>query len=275
MLNYLREGMDKRAGVLAAVIVVVAVVLIVAFIGPNISKQSSQSNTTIVLNSTTITTTTNAVTTIRQGPSTTTIRSYQGCLSSTPTVPINNGGFSTGNFIGWNVSGDGFGSAPLNITFENSNAVIGTQSNNNYTKTNLWTGYNGNFFASTYQGGLTLTPGNLTSDTFEVTEPYLNFQIASPQDNNIYVEILKNGVPQTKSYYNTFSANNNNYHAFMNASIPIATLMCSNVSIRVVADVVSTPATHYDFVAIGDFYLSRNPPSIRTNPVNQTILGSG
>ncbi len=263
--------MDKREGILIVVIALVAAVLVVALVG----RQVLGPQGVVLTASTTIATSVNTTSTTVSIPTTTTIRSYQGCLAQTPTVKIQNGDFSTGNFMGWNVTGTGFGTAPLNITYENSNAVSGYQTNNNYTQTNMWTGYRGVFFASTYQGGLSITPGNITSGAFEVTEPYLNFQIASPQNNNIYVEIMEDGVPVVRSYYNTFSQTGGNYRIFMNASMPLATLMCSNVTIKVVSDVVSSPATHYDFIAIGNFYLSRSPAVNRTTPVNQTLFNVG
>ncbi|MCL5008516.1 MAG: hypothetical protein M1156_01335 [Candidatus Marsarchaeota archaeon] len=252
---------------IVAVALVAVVILYIVFGNRNSTALQNTTITTVATSSTTSVGTTITVT----PPSTSTIQSYQGCLARTNKVNIYNGNFSTGNFIGWNVTGTGFGSAPINITYENSNSVNGYFVNNNYTNANKWTGYNGIFFASTYQGGLSISPGNISSQVFEVTEPYLNFQIASPQNNNIYVEILKNGQPVERAYYNTFGENGGNYHIFMNESMNLAPLMCSNVSVRVVADVISTPATHYDFIAIGGFYLSRTPYPQNTGLVNQSL----
>ena len=256
--------MEKRIIAMAVAVVVVIAILGYVVVDQGV-LQPKGGGTTIAITANTTSTTTNTTTSIQPIP-TSTIQSFQGCLSSTPTVPIFNGNFSTGNFIGWNVTGDGFGSAPLNITYQNQN--------NTANSSDIWKGYNGTFFASTYQGGITISPGNLTSRPFEVTEPYLNFRIDSPQENEIYVEVLKNGVPAVRDFYDTLGQSGNNYRTFMNASIPLATLFCSNVTIKVVADVVSTPSTHYDFMAIGDFYTSRNPPIDESEPLNQTFLNA-
>jgi hypothetical protein len=166
------------------------------------------------------------------------------CQSTSQTAAVPSGNFSTGTYRGWNVSGAGFGSAPFNIIYANNNTISGYYGA-------PWSGYVGTFFATTYHGGLSLQPGNLTSNPFEVTEPYLNFKIISPQSNLLYVEILNHGRPAIVVHYNTYVVANAT-NAFVNASIPLTTLLCQNVSVRIVAGVVG-PAQNLNYIAVGDF----------------------
>ncbi|MCL5427933.1 MAG: hypothetical protein M1321_02005 [Candidatus Marsarchaeota archaeon] len=258
--------MNKREGVLMGVIAVVAVVLVVALVIPKLQGGGGGGRRIIV--GTTTSTTTAATSTIYTVVPTTTVQGFQGCLSALPTVPVPEGNFAAGTFLGWNVTGVGFGTGPLNITLQNSNSVLGSQPNSNYTNRNPWKGYTGTYFASTYQGGLSIEPGNLTSQAFQVTEPYLSFQIVSPQSDNIYVEILRNNVTVIRSFYDTFDIYG--AHNFTNESINLAPFMCSNVRIRVVADVVGSPGTRYDYMAIGNFYLSRSSTGTR-GLINQSM----
>jgi len=124
----------------------------------------TSSLTTTIINNKNLTSTT-----------TTTIPPIGSCLSSNKTLALENGNFSTGTYEGWNLTGYGFGSAPLNITWANNNSCY-------YNTT--WMGYNGNFFATTYHCGLVLQAGNLTSKPFKVVLPYLNFKIISPYKHN-------------------------------------------------------------------------------------------
>jgi len=214
--------------------------------------QNVTATTTIAFN-----TTSTSTTTIPQG----------SCLSTESRVPIFNGNFSTGTYIGWNQTGGGFGSVPFNLTYANERNVSAYY---NHT----WVGYNGTFFASTYHGGIGIQPGNLTSFPFKVIEPYLNFKIISPAQEQIYVEVVQNNTPVVVAHYNTNIAGNPYPTSlFLNASIPLSLSLCQNVSINVVAQVVGGFTNSRNYIAIGDFYLSKTPVSTPGIIVNQTIKG--
>lgn len=229
------------------------------------------------------TTTTIPATTIPQNATTTTIFDNfststttipaTSCLSSQPSVAIANGDFGTGNYTDWNMTGFGFDApGPVNLTYANSPSVRGYY---NHT----WTGYDGTFFASTsHYSAIGVQPGNLTSNPFLATEPYLNFKIISPQNELLYVEVLVNNVTKISTHYNTY-VQGNPYPTsqFLNASIPLSSLLCQNVSVRLVAQVVGSFTTSRTYIAAGDFYLSKTPavnPGITSSIiVNQTIKG--
>jgi hypothetical protein len=219
--------------------------------------------TTSIYKTSTTTIHANATTTNTVSSQTTTV-AFSSCLSKNATTSILNGNFSSGTYYGWNVSGPGFGSAPFNITYANSNNIY-------YAAP--WSGYNGIYIATTYHGGLALQAGNLTSKPFEVTQLYLNFKVISPQSSLLYVEILRNKTPIIVTHYNTLLAPNNTNAAtrFENASIPLATLLCQNVSIRIVAGVVGTPTIEPSYIAVGDFYMGRVPVSTLGIVINQSI----
>jgi len=166
---------------------------------------------------------------------------------------IYNGAFANGKYTGWNVTGKGFGTAPFNITYGLEHDC--------YLGTLPWTNYNGTFFATTYNCGLTNAQGNITSSPFivNISDPFLNFKIISPADNQLYVEILKNNTPVIVAHYNTFniSSGGNAPSVFQNASIPMASLIGQIVRVRVVAQ-----TTHMQrFIAVGDFSLYQKPVS--------------
>ena len=212
----------------------------------------------------TATTTAGAITTT--SVTTTTILS-QSCFSSNPTEPVYNGDFSMGNYSGWNQTNGGFGSAPTNLSYANAH-----QGYYNHT----WVGYLGNFFASTFHGGIGVQPGNLTSQQFKITEPFLNFKIISPAQADLYVQVLRNNVPIIVTHYNTYIASNPYPSSqFMNASMPLSSFLCQNVTIRVVAGVVGGFASSRQYIAVGDFQLSKSPyPNANLIIVNQTIVGT-
>jgi len=188
-------------------------------------------------------------------------------LNSTTVPPptvynfVFNGNFHTGHYTGWNVTGKGFGTAPLNITYANSNAkcYLGQP----------WSNYNGTFFATTYTCGTSVSPGNLTSSPFYADSPFLNFKIISPADNGLYVEILYNGTPKIIAHYNTFntSLGANASSTFRNATIPLTTVIGKPVEIRVVADELAMQR----FIAVGDFVLSQTPSPTSIQPLNITF----
>lgn len=207
---------------------------------------SSQKGTTTILPTSTVA----GTTTLPQGNST-------DCISYNSTQSIYNGNFATSTYAGWNTTGNGFGDRPFNIT--NS-----TELTEYYGQP--WTGYNGVYFATSYDGGTTVEQGNLTSNTFLVTEPYINFKVISPKDDELYVQILHNGQPAVTIHYNTYAVplvNNTNstttfYSStnFFNASIIVAPLLCDKVQIRIVAGLVGTRKNQFNYIAATDFYLS-------------------
>ncbi|MGC8676538.1 MAG: hypothetical protein ACP5T3_03450 [Candidatus Micrarchaeia archaeon] len=202
--------------------------------------------------------------TISNTTSTTTISALASCISGLQEVAIPNGNFSTGTYADWNITGYGFSSEPLNLTNANKNGgYYGAP----------WSNYGNNTFAATtFQKGLAVQPGNLTSKPFLVTEPFLNFKIVSSQNNDIYVEILHNGKPAIVAHYNTYAApgNPNPQTTFENASIPLSTLLCQNVSIRVVF--VATGLSTTQYIAVTGFYLSKTPTYTPGIVVNQTLV---
>ncbi len=244
--------------IILIVVVVVAIIAIDLLLGTLISHKSTTSVST---------------TSVPKGPTTagqiSTINytsNSTGCLSPNPVQAIFNGNFSTGNFIGWNVTGTGFGNAPVNITQANANGDY-----YGYP----WNGYNGTFFATTHEPGSSIAQGNLTTEPFKVTEPYINFQIVSPQDNNLYVEVLEYGKPFIVSHYYTYPAVANASLApstFVNASIPVASLICQNVTLRIVAGVVNQKVNGVKFIAVGDFYMDKVAVQAQGIVLNRTVV---
>jgi hypothetical protein len=249
-------------GVVAYIIIGIFLLIIFAFWYLHLGYSPSHKVTTTITSSISSSITTTIK--LANSTSTTTIPPTGSCLSANKTVPLYNGNFSLGTYKGWNTTGFGFGNAPMNITWANQN--------NCYYNT-TWLGYTGNFFATTFHCGLVVQPGNLTSKPFKVVLPFLNFKIISPYNSQIYVEILKGGKPIIITHFNTYNAPGNEYPTsqFENASIPIAMLMCQNVSVRVVDNVIGTVVNRFDYVAVGDFYQSVVPSETPGIVVNQTI----
>lgn len=220
-------------------------------------------------------TTTTGTTTLNTSTQTTTTVFFGSCMSSNATVPIRNGNFSTGTYDGWNVTGPGFGTQPFDIMSANNNTDV------NFTGYYgaPWSGYNGRYMATTFQIGTTLQAGNLTSLPFEVTALYLNFKILSEQNQLLYVEILKGNKPIIVAHYDTyasvltrnFSNSTLTQSTLLNASMPLGTLFCQNISIRLVAGLTGRSSQGTGYIAAGDFYLSSSPAKNPTQPVNQII----
>ncbi|MGI0100785.1 MAG: hypothetical protein ACREBH_03675 [Candidatus Micrarchaeaceae archaeon] len=178
---------------------------------------------------------------------------------------IYNGNFSNGEYTGWNLTGKGFGTAPLNISYSESKPDFCYEGE-------PWSNYIGGYFATTYNCGISVAPGNITSSPFVVvpSKPFLNFKIISPQDQNLYVEILKgspqlingtieyvNFTPVIMAHYNTYNltVNPNATSSFVNVTIPMAQY------INDVAEVKTVAITEQggDYIAVGDFALSNRP----------------
>lgn len=192
---------------------------------------------------------------------------YAGCVSGSPSVQIPNGNFSTGTYADWTEYGPGFGSAPLNLSNANNQGSY-------YAAP--WNGYNGNYAATTYTTGTALQAGNLTSKPFSVTQLYLNFKIVSSASSSLYVEILRDNKSVIITHYNTYTSPpgiENPQSTFVNASIPLASFLCQNVSIRLVAGVTGSSELGKGYIAAGDFYLSKTPGTNLSQPANQTISG--
>ena len=229
----------------------------------NSSKPTTSNKTVSHTNTTTNTTSLN--TTRNQ-------TTYINCISSGPTVSIENGNFGTGTYAGWNATGQGFlnsaGQAlPANLTFANENDQYYGQP---------WSNYDGSFFATTYVGGISLSTGNLTSNPFTVREPYLNFRISSAQSSLLYLELLYHGRPYYVEHFNTLNASggNNPQSTFENATLPLFNMLCKNVSVRVVSGVVGSISTVHDFIAVGDFIQSKTPVQTPGIVVNSTFVNS-
>ncbi len=254
----------KKKPIVYLVIIIIAVMAAVFFFENN----NGANIITNVIHPTSTPTTTKATSTTVQTTQPVTT-AYQFCVPRTPqTFPLYNGNFSTGTYEGWNVSGKAFGKGPLNLTYANNNTqYYGAP----------WSGYSGRFAASTFTSGFLPGSGNLTSGQFKAKELYLNFQIESPQNKGIYVEILSGNSVAEIVHFNTFngSITPNYFTTFMNGSISLAPVLCQNVSVRVVADVQASTQSQYSYISIGDFYIGASPvltPGIITNV---TLPGNG
>lgn len=191
---------------------------------------------------------------------------------------IYNGNFKNGEYTGWNVTGAGFGSTPLNITYANN------QSGVRCYQGSPWANYNGTFFATTYECGSNVAPGNLTSATFIVsaTKPFLNFRMIEPQDNQLYVELLNQTytvvgdnrvsvlTPLLIEHINTYnsSISINSSSTFANVSMALTPYLGHDLRVRVVA-YSFVPG---EYVAAGDFVLANRPNQQRGVIVNTTVV---
>lgn len=183
------------------------------------------------------------------------------CLSNRSTLLIYNGNFSTGTFTDWTVSGSGFGGAPLNLQSANQNG--------DYYQ-NKWSNYNGQYAATTYKENSPLSPGNL-STSFVVREPYLNFQITSPQNNNLYLEVLFDNAPMIIAHYDTLKAQGGSpIGKFASATLNMSSLLCKSVTLKIVSNVYEVSSSDENqFIGVGNFYQSRSQS--QSSGVNVTL----
>ncbi|MEM3791434.1 MAG: hypothetical protein QXL16_01760 [Candidatus Micrarchaeaceae archaeon] len=240
--------MHKGALAYAVILVILIVVAIILI------KTSSPSSTLHILPSTTAksTSTSSTTTTTTNTSSTSTTIIYSSCISSQVNVSIPNGNFSTGTYEFWNVTGLGFGSAPMNITEANQNGTYFSHP---------WYGYEPQspFMATTFKPGIVQYSGNLTSSPFKVTEPYLDFKLISPNYAGAYLQILESGKPLATYWFNTYniSSNGSAQSHLINESISLAPFLCKTVQLKAVVKVVGAIQNKYDYLAITDIHLSK------------------
>lgn len=191
---------------------------------------------------------------------------------------VYNGNFGNGQYTGWTVTDPGFGTAPLNIPTANSKLCYSGRP---------WSNYNGTNFATTYNCGITSAAGNITSSPFMVdpAKPFLNFKLISPEDNNLYVVLLRanykivdgkqvytNSTPLEIAHFNTFNLSANPYSlsTFANVTLPLTLYVNQPLQIRI----VSAVSGGSDFIAVGGFYLSKRPQQDGWVAENVTFIGS-
>lgn len=186
-------------------------------------------------------------------------------LNNTTTPPytnvydfVYNGNFSHGNYAGWNATTSAFGQYPTNISVINNDTCF---------RMYKWSGLNGTYFATTASCYLPPMAGNITSSYFNVTMPFLNFQIVSPKNTTSYIMILHNGTPKIQASFNTYAQDTGNYlYKFQNVTIPLSTLVGKTVQMRIVSYIVGIQPTNKamvrplsDFIAVSDIHLSKTP----------------
>lgn len=78
----------------------------------------------------------------------------------------------------------------------------------------------------------------------------------------------------SRYWYDTYNAssNANASSTFVNASIPLldTTFFCQNVSVRIVSGLLGT-TSNLNYIAAGDFYMSKTPRSTPGILVNQSF----
>ncbi len=187
---------------------------------------------------------------------------YQCALGEQPSQ-IPNGDFSTGNYLDWNESGSGFGSSPLDLISANGNGQY---------YSSPWSGYLGEYLATTFNPGAYPSTGSLISAPFMVTAPYLNFRIVSPANRDLYVELLINKTVFLVDRYNTTNGvGSHPLGTFANASIYLGPLACREVSVGIVSQVYASKANESQFIAAGDFRLGNHSTATLGILTNSTV----
>jgi hypothetical protein len=244
------------------VLAILVLLIVIYYFGglKNFISAHKESPTSSTGTTTLETTTINATSTTSLANTTiTTTLMPKTCISNNSSVTIYNGNFSTGTYYGWSLSGPGFGTAPLNLTKANQNG--------DYYIDN-WSGYGGQYAATTYHQQATSVPGNLSMN-FVPVEPYLNFQIYSPKSNNLYVEVIPFRGQPVRYYYDTLQGQGTNQTGeFASASINMSAFTCQSVTFRVVSN--SASDNQNIFIAVGNFYQSQSPAQTPGIAVNGT-----
>ncbi len=164
------------------------------------------------------------------------------------------GDLSTGTYIGWNISGPGFGYKPLNLTYANDVGCYPKFPWENYSKT---------YYISSYNCSPIENTGNITSSRFLVDKPFLNLQVISPKNNLDYIEIIpSNGsTPYIKDQISTYSLSLSNGsligqgYKLENATIPLTSLLGKVVRLRI----VQGSDQKYEYMIVGDIRMSDSP----------------
>ncbi len=186
------------------------------------------------------------------------------CASGASRSQVPNGNFATGNYTDWNAYGPGFGAAPLDINIANENGEY---------YSSPWSGYAGEYVATTFSPEGYPQPGSLRSAPFLVTAPYLNFKIISPANRDLYVELLVNNTVFIVAHYNTTNgAGILTPGTFANASLYLGPLACKNVSVVIASQVLGSKANASQFIAAGDFQLGNYSSATLGILANSTIV---
>ncbi|NYZ79601.1 hypothetical protein H0N99_05660, partial [Candidatus Micrarchaeota archaeon] len=107
------------------------------------------------------------------------------CNSVPPSSGIKNDDFEEG-YMGWNASGNAFGSAPTNAAMVNSQ---------NLYRNVPYSGYSGSYFASSYFPQMDKRAmGNLTSESFFISKNYLEFLVVADYSGEVYVNLIVNNT---------------------------------------------------------------------------------
>jgi levanase len=110
---------------------------------------------------------------------------------ATYTPPAGTGyeGFDNGTYDGWSTTGTAFGSAPATGTLPNQQAV---------------SGYAGGGLVNSFNGGDAST-GTLTSPTFTVSSPYLNFLVGGGNQPYVPGSVFGSPAPAGSTVFDDFS----------------------------------------------------------------------